>query len=382
MNIGIDARLYGLEHTGIGRYIQNLIVHLGHIDKKNHYVIFLKTKYYQTLQLPKNFSKAEVNIKHYTLAEQIKFPAIINHHSLDLIHFPHFNVPILTSVPFIVTVHDLLWHKVKGADQSTLPSWLYSLKYFGYKFVVNQALTRSRAIIVPSEWVREQILKEKNEVDDKIYAIYEGVDQKLTKSAATLENKTRTRLGINDPYIVFTGSAYPHKNVRRLIEATKIASTNLNQPIKLVLISSRSVFLDQLIQYVKINQYEKYVVFAGFLQDAQLAAMYSQAKALVHPSLSEGFGLTGLEAMSLGVPVIASNAGSLPEVYGQASIYFDPTKVLDIADKIVQVLSDPSLQKKLMKKGYAQAAKFSWNDTAKQTLELYQQVSKHFLKGL
>lgn len=375
MKIGIDARMYGLENAGIGRYIKNLLTHLFTLDKTNTYVIFLRSRYSRTLKVPKNVIKVTANFAHYSLDEQTKLLKIFALHPVDLMHFPHFNVPLLYRKPFVVTIHDLLWHKTKGLGVTSLSPFKYAVKYLGYKAVVNHALSESETILVPSEFVKSEVIRYGGKVD-KIKITPEGVDNHLLKTKVGSFTKLAKTWHIKQPFIIYTGSAYPHKNVKRLILAVKLYQETTHLPLQLVIVSSRTIFLDSLKKFVKQHQLGGSVVFTGFLPDADIKALYSEAIALVHPSLSEGFGLTGLEAMAVGLPVISSQSGSLPEIYGQAASYIDPKNVTDIMEKIKNLIDQPTLGQNLTESGYRQVAKFDWQQTAKSTLEVYESLSK------
>ena len=157
MVIGIDARLYGLEHAGIGRYIMHLVEELQRLDQTNDYILFLRKNYYPALKLPRRWTKILADIPHYTLAEQILMPRLIRSAQVDLMHFPHFNVPLLYRGPFIVTIHDLLWHDFKGFQVTTLNPIMYLFKYGGYRLGVNLALVRGRPILAPRFWVKHEL---------------------------------------------------------------------------------------------------------------------------------------------------------------------------------------------------------------------------------
>jgi glycosyltransferase involved in cell wall biosynthesis len=162
-------------------------------------------------------------------------------------------------------------------------------------------------------------------------------------------------------YLVYTGNLYPHKNIPILIEACE------KLKIDLKVICARSVFASRLPE-------SKYVEYLGRLSDEDMKKVYKGATGFVFPSLIEGFGLPGLEAMAVGLPVVAANASCLPEVYGDAALYFDPLDVNDLISKIKAVLLDEKLRKDLIKKGFAQVKKYSWSKMAKQTWEIYQNV--------
>ncbi|OGY17630.1 MAG: hypothetical protein A2784_03995 [Candidatus Chisholmbacteria bacterium RIFCSPHIGHO2_01_FULL_48_12] len=365
MRIGIDARLYGLEHAGIGRYVMHLVKELQQLDTTNEHVLFLGQDDYDTLKFPAHWTKVLADVRHYTLKEQLTLPQLIKSTHVDLMHFPHFNVPLFYSEPFVVTIHDLLWHEFKGFNVTTLNPLIYFLKYGGYRLVVNHALVQARHILVPSFWVRQKLIDQFGLPGNKITVTYEGIASTFSTNVKTSQPKI--------PFVVYTGSAYPHKNLRLLFEAIKL----INQKgvvLSLAIVSSRSVFLDELKAYVHREHLRPYVKFTGFLTDQDLRLLYGQATALVHPSLSEGFGLTGLEAMAANLPVLASRAGSLPEIYQDAALYFDPRDPADLTAKLTQLLTDPQLVADLRAKGRQLARTYSWSTTAQKTLEVYQKV--------
>lgn len=164
---------------------------------------------------------------------------------------------------------------------------------------------------------------------------------------------------MKNKYLVYTGNLYPHKNIPILIAACEKLKVNLK------IICARSIFESRLPK-------SKYVEYLGRLTDEEMKKVYKDASAFVFPSLIEGFGLPGLEAMAVGLPVIAANASCLSEIYGDAALYFDPYSIDDLTAKIKFVLSDENLRKDLVKKGLAQVKKYSWVKMAKQTWEIYQ----------
>jgi glycosyltransferase involved in cell wall biosynthesis len=363
MRIGIDARLYGLEHAGIGRYVMHLVQELQQLDTTNEYILFLRQDDYDTLKFPVHWTKVLADVRHYTLKEQLTLPRLIRSAHVDLMHFPHFNVPLFYRQPFVVTIHDLLWHEFKGFNVTTLNPLIYFLKYGGYRLVVNHALVQARHILVPSFWVRQKLIDQFSLPGNKISVTYEGIAATFSTKISSPKPKV--------PLVVYTGSAYPHKNLRLLFDAVKLINrqgTSLN----LTVVSSRSVFLEDLRTYVRREGLDQYVSFVGFLNDQDLRLLYSQAAALVHPSLSEGFGLTGLEAMAAGLPVLASRAGSLPEIYQDAALYFDPQDVTDLVDKLKQLLTDPQLAARLRAAGKKLTQTYSWTATAQKTLQVYE----------
>ena len=369
MRIGIDARIHGLKHTGIGRYTMELIKWLARIDDKNQYFIFARNSESEFPSV-KNFKIIKSDIRHYTLSEQLKFPRVIKKHNLDLVHFPHFNVPLLIGTPFVVTIHDLLWHEVLGYNVTTLNFAAYTAKYLGYRLVVKNAVKKAKKIITPSKWVKNQVTKRFSLDENKVAVTYEGVD-KIFKSKDI--NKS-SPVKISKPFFVYTGSLYPHKNVDTILKSLALINRTQHKKASLVLVSARSIFTSKIKNLSRKLKTDQRVNFAGFLSDQDLVSLYQQATALIQPSKSEGFGLTGLEAMAAGLPVIASTSASLPEVYEEAAVYFDPESHKELAEKMTQLLKKPDLRQQLRLAGRRQAFKYSWKKMAQQTLQVYRDI--------
>ena len=371
----IDARMYGLQHAGIGRYEKNLIDRLVSNQPPFLYHLILHPSQQERFDQREHVKVIPCNVRHYTLKEQVVIPQIINQYPCDLIHFPHFNVPLKVRSPFVVTIHDILWHQFKGAKVTTLNPLQYGLKYQGYKLTVKRAVTKAQRILVPSLWVKNQLSMSYPKINpNHITVTYEGVDSNLIKP--TNQDKSQSLLkefNLKTPFLVYTGSAYPHKNLKLLFHALQKLNRDQKKPLQLAIISARDVFLDELKVYAVDHHLEQQIKFLGFVEDEQLPALYSQALALVHPSLSEGFGLTGLEAMANGLPVVAAKATALPEIYGQAALYFNPHDVDELVHQIKKILADSKLRSKLIQKGKQQINQFSWDKTVSQTVGVYRQ---------
>jgi len=365
MHIAIDSRLYGLKHAGIGRYVQNLVANLALIDHTNHYTL-LVTATQDIDPLPHNFTTVTAPIRHYTFAEQTEFLSVLNSFHFDLVHFPHFNVPLMYHRPYVVTIHDLLWHKKIGLSATTLNPTTYFLKYFGYRIVIKNAINRAQVVITPSAVIKKSIIKTFATNPDKIAVSYEAPDPIYSKTVST---QTLEKYHLTKPFIIYTGSLYPHKNVNTLIN-----SLHQLPNLTLVISSARNIFYTHTKDFVHAQGLDKQVKFLGYVPDSELVSLYHHALALVQPSLSEGFGLTGLEAMSAGLPVICSQHPVLEEIYANAALFVDTNSVSALAASISRLQTDTKLSTKLTKLGKIQAAKYSWAKMAQQTLNVYQQV--------
>lgn len=385
MRILIDGRMYGLEYAGIGRYVVNLVEALAEIDKKNHYSIFLRKKYFAELNLSQNWKGVLVDIPHYSLEEQVRLPIFLKKEKPDLVHFPHFDIPVFYTGKFIVTIHDLIKHTSKGAETTTKQPWFYWLKYLGYKLIFGQAVKRAAKILVPSKSVKEELRSRHNLSEGKIVVTYEGVDKnyqlsvipstKFRASNYQLSKRILQKYSIQKPFIIYTGSLYPHKNVDRLVKAIVNLNDLYHLNISLVVVCARGVFYERFKQRIKEMKAENFINLVGFIPDKDLVLLYKEAVAFVFPTLSEGFGLPGLEAMAAGCPVICSDIPVLREIYGEAAIYFDPFNVNDIAKKIRDICYYEQIDRnKIIEKGLEQVTKYSWQKMAEQTLSAYKEA--------
>ncbi|MBI3103817.1 glycosyltransferase family 4 protein [Candidatus Daviesbacteria bacterium] len=368
LKIGIDARMF--HESGIGRYIRNLIDQLQKIDSKNEYAILLTRTDYHKLIFRSNFKKVLADFKWYSLNEQLRLHSLLNLLNLDLVHFPHFNVPIFFKGKFVVTIHDLIHQHFQMKRATTHGPITYTIKQLGYKAVFKTAITRSTKIFTPSNYVKDLLIKDWQIESQKIKVTLEGVDDKILtiiRRIATADiRKVLDKFNIKQPYIFYVGNAHPHKNVEGLIRVFRELKKKY-QYLQLVLSGNDHYFWQRL---RRENQH-KDIIYTGYIADEELVALYRQAAVFVMPSFEEGFGIPILEAMAGRCAVVSSNAGALLEVGGDGAIYFDPASPEDMADKIDQVLNDKNLQVELIEKGQKRVKLFSWKSLAEQTLEVY-----------
>ena len=364
--IGIDCRLAGPQHAGIGRYTQNLVLELiKKEDKKVKWVLFFNDKKQskEVLGLYKKNKNVEIviaNIKHYSLEEQLKLGKIFKIANLDLLHVPHFNIPVNYKGKLIITIHDLLWHEQKGKSVTTLSPIKYYLKYFAYLFISKQAVNKAITILVPTETIKKTICRYYPFAKNKIVVSKEGIassyQQELNKNTL-LKKRVKKQ-------IIYTGSLYPHKNIELVIKSLK----KLDR-YKLIIVGSRNVFQDRTKKMVSRFKAKKQVEFKGYLEDQKLIKLYQESMALVQPSLSEGFGLTGIEAMASKTPVLASNIDVFKEIYQDAAIFFDPKDCNDFVKKVKEL--EYASRPKIIKKGIAVAMQYSWQEMAEKTYQEY-----------
>ncbi|MBI4036742.1 glycosyltransferase family 4 protein [Candidatus Daviesbacteria bacterium] len=372
MRIGVDARLYG--QAGVGRYIRNLLLNLQKIDTQNEYFVFLIKNDFDSLVLSPNFHKVLSDYKWYSYAEQLNLPFRISKFNLNLVHFPHFNVPILYRRKFVVTIHDLIHQHFSLQRATTHGRLSYFVKQIGYKKAITHAVKKSCKVITISHYVKKEIEKNWHLPGGKIVVTKEAVEGELIKIADTLTvqqiKAVRDKFKINSPYIYYVGNAHPHKNVEGLIKSYQKIKERI-EGLQLVLSGYDHYFWRRI-----RNEYkDREIIYTGYVSDEEMVALYKGAKVYVASSFEEGFGIPILEAMAAGCPVVSSSGGSLPEIGGSACIYFNPHNLSDMVEKILSVLENNKLGEKLIRLGSSRYKEFSWEKMAKQTLEVYKQCA-------
>lgn len=365
MKICIDARLY--KETGVGRYIRSLIKYLPDLDNENHYSLLLLPEDCKNISLPNNkWNIIPARARWHTLKEQIVIPQVLRMEKPDLVHFPYFNVPIFYNGKFIVTIHDLTILKFATGRASTHCSLYYGIKLQGFKIALNHAVYNSSKIITVSESVKKEIIDNFKVSPNKISVTYESgeLESENTKSVENLP----------EDYLLYIGNAHPHKNLETLFVAFKIIKKQYPD-LKLLLIGNDDYFYKRLKEYINKINLGNEVVTKGPVKNNQLAKYYKNAKAFIFPSLSEGFGIPGLEAMNLGCPVLASDIPTFKEIYRDGASYFNQNNPDNIAEKIISVLNDKNKKELLIQKGFERAKFFSWHKMASETLKIYNELN-------
>lgn len=368
MRIGIDARMYGpaFGGGGLGRYVEQLVGELQRQDRENRYVLFLKPENAAACRVAApNFETRVADAHWYTAREQLLLPRLIGRERLDLVHFPHWNVPLLCPVPFVVTIHDLiLLEQPRSARASTRHPAIFALKRLGYRTALSHAARRARHVIVPSAYVRDSVRSHFPGVPtDRISVIYEGIT-----TLPPADGPARP-----GPYVLHVGNAYPHKNLETLRDAFAILSRERPE-VSLVVAGRDDHFSRRLREEWRHAPGFDRVTFVPNPTDADLARLYAGAAAYVFPSRSEGFGLPPLEAMAAGVPVVASNASCLPEILGDAALYASPDDPAAFARQLDAVLGDAARREGLIARGRERVTHYSWSAMAAETRAIYERV--------
>ncbi|HSX05504.1 MAG TPA: glycosyltransferase family 1 protein, partial [Candidatus Saccharimonadales bacterium] len=318
--IAIDARESG---TSTGRYVDKLVENLHQLKPKHTVILLAKPQRlkYLTEVAPK-FIIIETPFKEFTLGEQLGFKKQIEGLEPDLVHFPMVQQPVWYRGRVVTTMQDLTTIRFRNPTKNPAVFWL---KQQVYKWVNRRVVRKSVELITPTQFVKDDVVDYTHVDPAKITVTLESADF-IKDRPEPMPGLAGTR------FIMYTGRPTPHKNLGRLIDAFVLLQRS-HPDLRLVLVGKKDGNY-QLHAARVAREHISNVVFTDFVSDAQLRWLYEHCAAYVFPSLSEGFGLPGLEAMMHGAPVASSNATCLPEVHGDAAHYFDPLDVTDMATKI------------------------------------------------
>ena len=364
-HIVIDARI---RRASTGRYVDRLIEHLQNLDKTNNYTVLINSSdSWRPKSTNFNYSYCDYPQFSFNPISQLTFAWQLYKLRADLVFFPMNQQPLLYFKTTITAVMDLTMLRFSRPGKHS--KIFHIIRMQAYKFLFWYSLKKSKHILTISNFVKNDIVNSYPFVKSKITTTYCASEPSIS------ENPTKP-IGISKPFVMHVGSPLPHKNIERLLKAFEILKQDYPE-LKLVLAGKKEFFFNKLLNNeIRLNKYKNHIIVPGFIDDNELRWLYENAEAYVLPSLSEGFGLPGLEAMAHGTPLVSSNATCLPEVYGDAAYYFNPNNIGDMAEKISDVLSDEKLRQKLVNSGCRQLKKYSWEKMAQETLAVYEKILK------
>lgn len=365
--IAIDVRKLSYP-SGPGRYAHELVKNLEAIDRKNEYsIIVLKSDVGFYKPRNKNFKVVVADYPHYTFAEQWGMYRFLKKLKPDLVHYYMPQQPLLYNGASISTIHDLNQIRLKSNDMNP---FVLRFKQLVFIFLLLVVAWRSKHFIAPTQFSKDDFVKFSRINPKRVSVVYEG-----TFEAKSLAKAKTVKQYKNTPFIMYLGRAEPYKNNRNLIKAHQELLSRYPD-LRLVIVGKIDSFRQEDMAWVRDNGF-KQVDFVGFMSNEEAAWLYKHSRAYVAPATMEGFGLPGLEAMAYGAPVASSNTTCLPEVYGEAAVYFNPNDPSDMAKAIEKILSNPDLSKRLVKLGKEQNKKYSWRKMAKETLVIYEQTLRN-----
>ncbi|MDD5109294.1 MAG: glycosyltransferase family 1 protein [Candidatus Omnitrophica bacterium] len=357
--------------SGISVYAKNLIKNLAAIDKINDYYIFLskdnKRSFVYVAQGNLHFKiipVGETGISR-VIFEQFILPVLCLFYRVDIVHYIMPRMPFVNFTKSVVTVHDLMY---KFYNEN-FKGYVSNLKYKYFNACMKRVMKKADKIIAVSKYTALAVENYFKRGINKINVIYEGVDPEFFKSPNG--DSAESKPDRSEGYILAVKSGFPHKNLKSVLSGYVLAKKKYNFPHKLVVLGDSTGMPVELSRLLKDSGKGGEVVFMNSVTEKSLIDMYKNAALFISLSLNEGFGLPVLEAMAAGVPVICSDRASFPEIVGEAAVIVDPLNVDKISEAINTCLNDDILTKKMVDEGIRRARRFSWEQTALQTLELY-----------
>lgn len=379
MRIAFDCSLVLGERGGVGQYSYQLAHALSRIDKENSYILYLLVPVYrkikkENLDLPEN-SNFRVLLRRTPVPFQLLRHAGVKQYMLsgveaDIVHSNNFCVPRFRNrrKKVVVTVYDIsvLTHP-ECHRKANINHCLAGIK---------DAVSYADAIISISKHTKDDLIRYFDADPEKIAVTHLAARPEFSHVADIGElQRVRVRYGLPGSYILFIGSLEPRKNVKTLLRAYSVLSENIKKEFPLVIAGGRGWLNSDIPGLVSELGIKDKVLFAGYVDDGDLSAMYSAASLFVYPSLYEGFGLPILEAMACGTPVVTSNTSSMPEVAGDAAVLIDPVDIENLSFTMGQLLENNAKRNEMILKGFERASVFSWEKCARETLDVYRKVA-------
>lgn len=365
--IGIDARFYGLGSAGLARYTAELLHNLWGLKRNYQLVALVKREDVRAFR--KEFPRIEIletTIPHYSFGEQTRLSRLLKSADLDLMHFTNFNVPLTYRRPFVVTMHDVTLFDYSGRSK------LSRFKVAPMRWVMRHGARHGQAVITISEHQKKLIQQTLQAPADRIEVVYEAADSRFKRLPARQVERFRAAKRLPKRYVMYTGQWRQHKNLVRLLKAFKRIS--MQSTADLVLVGKVDPAFPIIPETIAKLGLTDRVHLTDFVEDAELPYYYNAATVFAFPSLVEGFGLPPLEAMASGIPVASSKAAPMPEILGDAAAYFDPRSTAAIERTILKLLKGPVQRQRLAELGPAQAKRYTWRETARQTAAVYDRV--------
>lgn len=367
MLIGYDGSKLNWQHkTGTENYASLLLEHLLRLDSDNAYRLYVRHP------LDAKYLQANVQqklIKQSRLWTQVGLAAEVWRHQPDILFIPAHTMPIIhkPGLKCVVTIHDLGYEYLPQHHQYPHKLYLNRTTEFAAKHASH--------LIAVSEFTKQDLVRKLGVSAERITVVYEGVDaQQNHRPTDDYIKDIKKKYRLNQPYILFVGTIQPRKNLVRLIEA--FAQLKDKHPhLQLVLAGNRGWLSEDIYAAPQQLGVADRVKFLGYIDEGDKPALYAGAELTALLSLFEGFGLPILESMACGTPVIASDSSSLPEVTGDAGILVHPTDINAMATGLDKLLTNSRLRQELIAKGYQQIKKFSWQQTAEQTLKVFERVA-------
>ncbi|HPB30296.1 MAG TPA: glycosyltransferase family 1 protein [Candidatus Sumerlaeota bacterium] len=372
MRIALSALQQRHYLTGTGRYLSEVFRHMARLEPSSEWLLYVKPDQVPLFpaEPPERLRVMDGCPSHPAgriLWEWLRFPGVLRKDGVDLYHGPANFLPVRKVCPYVLTLHDMFFFRNPGRTSR--------LRALYWTSVIRATWREADVILTGSEFARGEILRYLPVPPERIRVIPHGVDDKFFEPApAAIRKEMRDALGITGLYILFAGRLDPDKNPEGLIRAFHLlVESGKAGDRSLVIAGARDYQSGRLPQLARILGLEERVLFTGYVEERHLPALYQEADVFCYPSRNEGFGLPPLEAMASGVPVVAGDSSSLPEVVGKAGILADPDDPRAIAQGIAEAL-EPGRGSEMREAGRARARTFTWERSAALHLDAYHEA--------
>lgn len=379
MKIGIEGqRLFRVKKHGMDMVALELVRNLQEIDTRNEYFIFIKPdEDDQVLKESANFHIVRLEGGAYPWWEQVALPRAARAAGCDLLHCTSNTAPAFCDLPLVITLHDIIYLEssyIKILQGSGTPYQKFGNIY--RRLIVPRVIRKSKAVITVSEFERKRIGEFFSmSGDSRLTAIYNGVGTHFKPvTDQTVLDHVRRKYHLPGRFFFFLGNTDPKKNTRGTLAAYSSFLKQTGEDIKLVMLDYDRDALNQLVSDIGDRTLTDHIILTGYVNNADLPAIYSQCDLFLYPSLRESFGIPILEAMACAVPVITGNTSSMPEIAGNAALLINPHQPEEITGAMIRLTKDQQLHQQFSDLGRIRAASFSWRNMAENVLQLYQSV--------
>lgn len=375
MRIGIEAqRIFRPKKHGMDIVILEVLKQLQHLQSDDEFFVYAQPDSdTNTLQNGFNINLQMTGPSSYPVWEQRTLPASIKKDKIKLLHCTSNTAPVNVKVPLVVTIHDIIYLEKWMIREG---SWYQRFGNLYRRWNVPKIAERAEMIITVSDYERQRIIEGLGIQPERVRTIYNACGNHFTpeRNVEKLE-AFKKKMNLPDRFVLFLGNTDPKKNLPNVMRALGIIHSKGKLDFKLVMPDFGRDALLNILKQQNNEHLINHIMLTGYIPNNELPNLYRLAEIFLYPSLRESFGIPILEAMACGTPVITSNTSAMPEVAGKDAVLVDPLKAEQIAETIIQLLTNDTLRKKTITHGIQRAASFSWNKTAKEVLDVYHTLS-------
>lgn len=367
MRIGISAEFISMKSGGPESYIANLLKALMMIDNNNDYNLYvINQEALSDFNIPDNFNICPLKLYNPWIRNTVIMPIELARRPVDILHVQNV-VPLGYRGKLVVTIHDISFE--------IYPETFPRAMRLRLSMLVKSTARKANLVLTGSENTKKDLIELYRIPAEKIEVIPYAHNRiyRPIKDQGQIE-RIKLKYGIHGNFVLYAGTLQPRKNIVGLIKAWDIVRQKYKLKYKLVIVGKAGWLYSDILRMIQNHTHSEDIICAGYIRDDEMPFIFNAASVFIHPSFYEGFGLTVLEALACGVPVIASNNSSLPEVVGDAGILINPYNHEEIADAIYKIVTNPELRAHLISEGLQRSEKFSWEYTAQRTLDAYKKT--------